>query len=245
MLQSNRISYILGVFLATMFQGALYAEATTSEAEEAYFDIVEVFQSCPIIYSLLILMSIIAVSIWLYSMIKLRLAEMMPKEFINQIRELFIEKRYDAALAACRQENNYTADIVTAGLNVRKHGAQVMLEAMGAEGRRSGLSLWQRISLLNEISVVAPMLGLLGTVVGLFFAFYDSSRSAESIASIFDGLGIAVGTTVVGLVVSILAMILYTTLKFRVVNILNAIETETTALVTLIDNDSHNTPNRD
>ena len=92
-------------------------------------------------------------------------------------------------------------------------------------------------SLLNEVAVIAPMLGLLGTVLGLFFAFYDSNRTTESIASIFDGLGIAVGTTVVGLIVAILAMIFYTTLKFRVVNLLNTIENESMALATLVEYD--------
>mgnify|MGYP002148684401 CR=1 FL=1 len=85
------------------------------------------------------------------------------------------------------------------------------------------------------------MLGLLGTVLGLFFAFYDNNRSAESIASIFDGLGVAIGTTVMGLIVAILGMILHTTLKYRIVNLLNSIENESLALVTLIDSDQpHN-----
>lgn len=211
--------------------GNLYGQ----ETPEAYFDIVKVFQSCPIIYSLLLLMSIISLSVWLYSMITLRVSEMMPREFINKISNLLNNHNYDAALAYCKTEKNYTAAILSAGIAARKHGSQVMIETMNAEGRRAGLTLWQRISLLNEIAIVAPMLGLLGTVVGLFFAFYDSSRSAETIASIFDGLGIAVGTTVVGLIVSILAMIFYTTLKFRVVSLLNIIENETLALATQVE----------
>ena len=83
------------------------------------------------------------------------------------------------------------------------------------------------------------MLGLLGTVMGLFFAFYDSNRSAESIASIFDGLGIAIGTTVVGLIVSIFSMLFYTTLKFRVVHLMNTIENESLSLVSLVDAENH------
>lgn len=238
----------LGLMSKGILSAASVETATVSdEVAEAYFDIALVFKSCPIIYTILILMSIAALSIWLYSMITLRKSEMMPKEFLVKLNELFSEKRYEAALTTCKQEKNYTSGIIAAGIAARKHGPQVMMEAMNAEGRRAGLALWQRISLLNEISVVAPMLGLLGTVVGLFFAFYDSSRSSDSIASIFDGLGIAIGTTVVGLIVSILAMIFYTTLKFRVVNLLNTIENETLALVTLVETDSsssQNTPNR-
>ena len=106
---------------------------------------------------------------------------------------------------------------------------------MQAEGKRCGVSLWQRISVLNDIAIIAPMLGLLGTVLGLFYAFYDVNRSADTLASIFDGLGIAVGTTVVGLVVAILAMVFYATLKLRVVRLLNTIENEAVTLGHLID----------
>lgn len=209
-----------------------------NENAENYFDVVQVFQSCPIIYTILILMSIAALTVWIYSMLTLRLNEMMPKGFIKSLRQSFSERSYDEALKACQKDNSFSANIIAAGIHSRKHGPQLMLEAMKSEARRSGNSLWQRISLLNEIAVVAPMLGLLGTVVGLFFAFYNSGRTAESIASIFDGLGIAVGTTVVGLIVSILAMILYTTLKFRVVSLLSTIENESLSLVSLVEADS-------
>jgi biopolymer transport protein ExbB len=201
------------------------------------FDLIKVFQSCPIIYTLLLLMSIAALSLWLYSMVTLRLKDLVPETFFQTIRELFLQKRYEEALTICRQDSNTSAAIISAGLSSRKLGHQMMMEAMQAEGRRFGNQLWQRVSLLNEIAVVAPMLGLLGTVLGLFLAFYDSSHSVDSIATIFDGFGIAVGTTVAGLVVSILAMILYTTLKFKVVNLLTLIETESLALITLIDSD--------
>lgn len=204
-------------------------------AGDGMFDIVEVFKSCPIIYTILILMSIAATAVWLYSLATLRLSDMMPSDFLKKIRDFFAEQRYEAALSACEQENSFVAQIIAAGIASRQHGPQLMVDAMRSEARRASNSLWQRVSLLNEIAVVAPMLGLLGTVVGLFFAFYNSGRTSESIASIFDGLGIAVGTTVVGLVVSILAMIFYTTLKFRVVQLMSTIETESLALVNLVD----------
>lgn len=219
----------------------LLAASTGEVSQEAYFDILKVFQSCPIIYSILLALSIAALSIWLYSLITLRLKEMMPSAFMDSLRELFASRRYDEALNVCRQDPNFASQIISAGIVARKHGPQMMMEAMQAEGRRFGNRLWQRVALLNEIAVVAPMLGLLGTVLGLFLAFYDSSHSVDSIATIFDGFGIAVGTTVVGLIVSILAMIFYTTLKFRVVNLLSMVENESLALVTLVDSHSENT----
>lgn len=238
-LSQNMIRSALAV-TTTFIAGVLNAaQADSAASPPATLDIVKVFQGCPVIYTLLIIMSLASFIIWLYSLLTLRLSDMMPKEFTNQVRELLSEKRYEAALSACEQDNNFTSTIIASGISARKYGPQMMMEAMRSEGRRCGNTLWQRISLLNEIAVIAPMLGLLGTVLGLFFAFYDSNRTTESIASIFDGLGIAVGTTVVGLIVAILAMIFYTTLKFRVINLLNTIENESMAMATLVDYD-HN-----
>ncbi len=136
-----------------------------------------------------------------------------------------------------RLYSNFSSQIIASGISARKHGSQVMMEAMQSEGRRAATTLWQRISLLNDVTVVAPMFGLLGTVIGMFFAFYDSNRTTESLTAIFDGLGIAIGTTVAGLIVAILAMVFYTTLRFRVTTLLNAVENESLSLVSLIDTD--------
>jgi len=199
------------------------------------FQLGEVFYASPVIYTLLMALSVAAAAIWLYTLLTLKRSEMMPDAFTHTLRTLLSEKRFESALETCRTENNFASVIIASGLSARKHGPQVMLENMQSEGRRAGGRLWQRIALLSEIATIAPMLGLLGTVLGLFFAFYDSARSAESIASIFDGLGIAVGTTVAGLIVAILAMLFYTSLKYRAVNVLNQIENESLALVTLVE----------
>lgn len=224
----------LGFFLLIFIQPSLSLSASdtaapSNTAPSASFDLMQVFLSCPLIYSLLILMSILALSIWLYSMITLRPSQVIPKTLLEQLQTLFDEKKYTEAYELCQAKPSYTSSILSAGIAARRYGPQIIMESMTSEGKRIALILWQRISLLNEIAVIAPMVGLLGTVVGLFFAFYDSNRNAESMASLFDGLGIAIGTTVVGLIVSILAMILYTTLKFKVIHLLNAMETETIA----------------
>ncbi len=161
--------------------------------------------------------------------------EFLPESFLCNIKTLLLNRRYEAALTACLEDNNFAAKIFSQGLLARKHGPQMMMEAIQAEGRCSGITLWQRISFLNEVAIIAPMLGLLGTVLGLFYAFYDNERTQESIAAVFDGLGIAVGTTVAGLIVAILAMIFYTMLKFRLVDLLNCVENELMSLVNLVD----------
>ena len=112
-----------------------------------------------------------------------------------------------------------------------------MLEMMKAEGRRLSISYWQKINILNDIAIIAPMLGLLGTVLGMFYAFYDLNRSAESISALFDGLGISVGTTVGGLVVAILALMFHAITKYRLTRQLTYVEATAESLAqTIKDN---------
>ena len=136
----------VSTFLTILASGVLNAAPVNSAAASpATLDIVKVFQGCPVIYTLLIIMSLASFIIWLYSLLTLRLSDMMPKEFITQMRELLAEKRFEAALSACEQDNNFTSSIIASGIAARKYGPQMMMEAMRSEGRRCGNALWQRI----------------------------------------------------------------------------------------------------
>lgn len=198
------------------------------------FDVTTVFSSAPIIYTLLSLMSVASLGIWLYSMVTFRAKDIMPEAFRQELRTLLEEEKYDDALKLCAGDENLLSMLVKTGLTTRNLGPQIMIDAMKSEGKRASTAFWQRLSLLNDIVIIAPMLGLLGTVIGMFYAFYDVNRSIESINALFDGLGIAVGTTVMGLIVAILAMIFHTTLKYRVVRTLSQVENEALTLSSLI-----------
>jgi len=216
--------------------GCLLLLTSSLRAEEASkIDLVEIFQSSPTIYSILLAFSLFAFTLWLYSLFTVKVSSVMPSQFLNDMRHHLLKKNYDAAAEICQKSAHPCAVILGSGISARKYGHQAIRELMQTEGKRCGVTLWQRISLLNDIAIISPMLGLLGTVMGLFYAFYDVNRSADTLASIFDGLGIAVGTTVAGLIVAILAMIFYATLKFRVIRLLNQLESETLTLGSLIE----------
>ncbi len=194
----------------------------------------KVFSSAPFIYTILGFMSIAAMALWLYTLATLRSKQTAPEQFRAALRLLLEQKEWESAEDLCRQQPNLLGSIIQAGLAARELGSPMMMDAMKTEGRRISIPLWQRLSLLNEIAVVAPMLGLLGTVLGMFYAFYDINRSAESINALFDGLGVAVGTTVAGLIVAIFSMIFSVTMKYKMVQTLCYVENEAVALGTLI-----------
>jgi biopolymer transport protein ExbB len=203
-------------------------------AAPALIEFKKIFASAPLIYGALGLMSVASMAIWLYTLATFRTKDIMPESYLAHMRSLLKSQQWALAKEACAKQPNLLSSIVNAGLTMRELGASVMIDAMKAEGKRASTPFWQRLSLLNEIAIVAPMLGLLGTVIGMFYAFYDVNRSLESINALFDGLGIAVGTTVAGLIVAILSMIFSTTLKYRLVKTLSHVENEAVSLSALI-----------
>lgn len=204
-------------------------------AQKTQLDLAEVFGASPFIYSTLLILSLFSFVLWGYTLLTINQDKMIPESLVKQLRGLILEGRYDAAYRCCQNSKNLFANIISSAIVSRKYGHQVMIETMQAEGKRCGITLWQRLALLNDVAIISPMLGLLGTVLGLFYAFYDMNRSPDTLISIFDGLGIAVGTTVAGLIVAIFAMIFYATLKFRVVKLLNTLENEALVFGNLIE----------
>jgi len=203
--------------------------------ESIQLDLIQVYKASPLIYSILFGLSLFAFVVWFYSFFTISKTIMIPTDFIQHMRGLLLEHKYDPALVSCQKAKHFSGKVLASGLLSKEHGRQAMIEAMEAEGKRCGVTLWQRISLINDVAIISPMLGLLGTVLGLFYAFYDVNRTPDTLAAIFDGLGIAVGTTVAGLIVAIFAMIFSATLKFRVIRLLNILENETFALGNLIE----------
>ena len=206
-------------------------------AEE--IDFKQVFESAPLIYSILFFLSMSAAMIYIYSYFSSRPKQLMPEHDKEVLGKAILNHNHALVLEICETKTSVLSEMIAAGVQNRSFGHQIMTQAMKDAGKRQTSSLWQKVSLLNDIVIIAPMLGLLGTVTGMFFAFYDLGRSLESISSLFDGLGIAVGTTLAGLLVAILAMILCTLLKYRLTKSLVTLESEALSLAPRIVYEPH------
>lgn len=198
-------------------------------------NLIQVFSASPLIYCLLISLSLTSIAIWLYSMSRLKYQGSISEPLKHEIESKLQERRFDEALDLCKNKQSLLTQLMSSAISSQKYGSASILENMKSEGKRATVSSWQRLSLLQDIAVIAPMIGLLGTVLGMFYAFYDLNRSFESMSNLFDGFGIAVGTTVAGIGVAILAMILHSTIKFRLVQSLARVENEASSLVRFLN----------
>jgi biopolymer transport protein ExbB len=100
------------------------------------------------------------------------------------------------------------------------------MDMLDAEGRRRADILWNRISYLADISNVAPMLGLFGTVTGMIKAFFSLQTESASINSklLATGVGEAMSTTMFGLMVAISSLVFYSIVKSRATQALSEAE---------------------
>ena len=198
----------------------------------------EIFEASPLIYATLGLLSIVALTLCVYCLFTFREREILPTKFYIELEGHLKHERYDQARYLCQNAPSVFAKIAETGLESSDQGLDFMIDSMNAEGKRRTARFWQRLSLLNDIAAIAPMFGLLGTVLGMFYAFYDMKRSVESIIALFVCLVGAMGTTVSGLIDAFSSMIFYTILKQRIVAIFCQLERASLKISQLIQNSS-------
>lgn len=136
----------------------------------------------------------------------------------------------------CEERDELIANVLRAGLKMHGHDRFVIQEAMESEGERGAAELWQRISYLNNIGHIAPLLGLLGTVWGMIGAFGTMAYDDSGVKSIIMALNVAKAmiTTLGGLLLAIPMMAVYFYLRGRVVRIISEVEAQSTEFIELL-----------
>ena len=135
-----------------------------------------------------------------------------------------------AALEATRQYDNFSAQIAAAGLSEAERGSRAAELAMEGVANRGAARLRQRLDLMNLMVTLAPLLGLLGTVIGMIRAFSVLNLRSGQPFAITGGVGEALVATAAGLCVAVLSLIFLAYFRNRLDSILNDAE-ETAALI--------------
>lgn len=185
---------------------------------------------------ILAVLSIVATAIIIYSFMTLKVNNLSPKQFAEEAIQRLEKGSERAVKDMCRSEQNIVANIIMAGLDKKNKGPLFAREAMENCVRKEISKLWQNISYLADIAVVAPLIGLLGTVLGMIQAFNVIAFQAAVVKPILlaGGVSKAMVTTAGGLMVAIPAMILYAYFRTRVQEITNVVEGYSTDIIKII-----------
>jgi biopolymer transport protein ExbB len=173
----------------------------------------------------LMIMSIIVVYIFVERYLAVKKASQDEKDFMLKIKEYLKEGKIDAAKDFCARSDNPAARMIEKGISRLGKSQEDIAVSIENTGRLEVMRLEQRLSFLATSAGVAPMLGFLGTTIGMVQVFIEmkSMRSLE-LSTISPGIMQAMITTVGGLIVGIMAYVAYNFLVARIESVVYKME---------------------
>ncbi len=188
-------------------------------------------------------MSVVGLALILYFLIALRREQIIPRALVENVRGLLREGRLVEAQTACRNDGSAMAGILGAALDYairsQKPDPGLLREIVEGEGGRQATVIQNQTQYLLDIGVIAPMIGLLGTVMGMLTAFntvaLDLAKAKPMLLA--GGVSQALVTTVAGLIVAIPAMIAYAYFRGRVSRLISDMEKNAADMITLLHKD--------
>jgi len=227
----------IGLFLATA--PYIFAAETPSSADK--MDVVDILSKGGFMMYPLAVLSVIAVVLILFYTFTIRRNSVVSDKFMNAAEALIRKRDYLGLIAHCNRQNQSVARITEKTLDFMTKNTGVTFkevrEVAQAEGSRQAGMLTQRISYLADVGTIAPMAGLLGTVVGMIRAFMEiSSGNYEGAHAnkLAEGVYQALVTTAAGLVIGITAVIFYSIFRGRVQKYIAELEAAATHLMALL-----------
>ena len=180
----------------------------------------------------LLLSSILGLAIVIERATSLRRNKVMIPEIMSVVDEFNSHEDIKLATSMCEKNRGAFANIILTGLQNTDLTPEEVRELLSDQGRQEVRALERGLPTLETIAGIAPLLGLLGTVLGMIKVFTVISLQGTGQASLLaGGISEALITTATGLVIGILALIMYNYFSNRAENYILDIEKYTTKLL--------------
>jgi biopolymer transport protein ExbB len=187
----------------------------------------------PILACSVIAMAIVVERLWAY-----RRRKVLPTNLVAQIWQLHQNDQLTSAHIATVRNSSHLGRILAAGLVNRSHPREVMKEAIEEEGRQVVHELERYLNTLGTVANISPLLGLLGTVIGMIKVFAEITTSGVGNPGVLaGGISEALITTAAGLSVAIPAVIFHRYLNGRVDRIVVRMEEQALKMVEVMHGD--------
>ena len=187
----------------------------------------------------ILLCSILALAIIIERIWYLRKIQIGTRQFLNRVLDKMKQHQIKEALEICEAKQIPISRILKAGILKYDRGRQQIKEAIEDAALYEEPHLERNMNLLATIAHISPLLGLLGTVVGLVRCFQiiqtkTTALQTVSPADLAGGIWVALLTTVAGLIVAIPAFVAYNYLVSRIDNFILEMEKASTELVNFL-----------
>ena len=184
---------------------------------------------------ILALLSVICVYIFVERLVVLKKVSKVDPVFMERIRDYVKTNELKSAINYCRVTNSPVSNMIEKGLERLDRPAAEVQAALENAGNLEVAKLEKGLSVMATISSGAPMIGFLGTVLGMVKAFWEMANAGNNIdiTLLSSGIYEAMITTVGGLVVGIIAMFAYNYLVSKVGDVTNTLEAQTLSFMDL------------
>lgn len=185
----------------------------------------------------IILLSVIAIYIFFERFYVITKAGNEDINFMNRIKDYIYDSKIDAAIALCKSNNSPASRMVEKGITRIGRPLNDVNTTIENIGKLEVYKLEKGLPALATIAGAAPMIGFLGTVIGMIKAFYDMSNAGNNIdvSLLSNGIYTAMVTTVAGLIVGILAYFAYNILVSKVEKVIFNLEATSTEFMDILN----------
>lgn len=205
--------YMINRIIQDAQEGA--ALLADGESVEKTLSIIELISSGgtagKVIIAFLFVLLIVAIYIYFERLFAIKAASQVDANFMNQIKDHVSHGKIESAQILCAQQNSPVSRLIGKGISRIGKPLEDINTAIENAGRLEIYGLEKNVSILATISGAAPMIGFLGTVIGMILSIFEIANSGGSIdiKTLADGLYTAMTTTVGGLIVGIIAYVAY------------------------------------
>lgn len=203
--------------------------------ETTYFQLVFAANSLWIMIPLFLMLGL-AIYLFVDKLLVLSRASKEEHNFMNNIRDFIHDGKIDSAMALCKGNDTPSARMIEKGLSRIGRPLDDIRTAIENTGNLEVRRLEKGVSALATIAGTSPMLGFLGTVVGMVSAFHNMAADPNNfnIGTLSSGIYTAMITTVGGLIVGIIALVFYNMLVSKISNVVYMLEVHTTEFMDLL-----------
>ena len=184
----------------------------------------------------LLIFNILAVYIFVERYLAIQKASKNDSTFMNNIKDFIHDGKIDAAKALCRSTDAPSARMIEKGISRIGKPLTDISAAIENVGKLEIYKLEKTLAILATIAGAAPMIGFLGTVIGMIFTFHEMKISGNGveISQLSGGIMQAMITTVAGLIVGIMAYVFYNFLVSKVEKVVYKLEVTSVEFMDLL-----------
>jgi len=188
------------------------------ETKEVTIDYIQMAMAGGWIMIPLLLLSFISVYIFFERYFAIKKASKVDDTFMNRIKDYIHDGKIDSALALCQSQDSPIARMIEKGITRIGRPLNDVNMAIENVGNLEISKMEKGLSVLATVAGGAPMIGFLGTVIGMIRAFFDMANAGNNIdvSLLSSGIYTAMVTTVTGLIIGIIAYFAYNYLVTRV-----------------------------